>query len=352
MESRMALLERDKHVDYMLRLLQDLPDPYAELDHNRLSLCYFAVSGLDVLGALDRVDGARVVEWVYSLQVAVPAEPIDAEDIEGLRAGFRGGAFATPPAGAGPAARRHDLGNLAMTYCALSVLRILGDDLSRVDRPRTLRAARALQGPDGGFSPHTGGSERDMRYLYCAAAVCHHLGDWGGMDVDAAAAYVAASQTYEGGLGMGPGQEAHAGSTYCGLAALRLMGRLGALRDAPGLLRWLAFRQVFGAGFAGRANKAVDTCYSFWAGASLALLRPELEAPLSNGEHLRGHTLACQHAAGGFSKWPRTRPDPLHTYYALCGLALAGQPGLAPLEPALAITCRAAGDLAPPAPPP
>ena len=52
-----------------------------------------------------------------------------------------------------------------------------------------------------------------------------------------------ALQTYEGGLGGEPGNEAHGGYTFCGLAALMLVGRASAL-DLPSLLRWAVHRQV------------------------------------------------------------------------------------------------------------
>lgn len=51
------------------------------------------------------------------------------------------------------------------------------------------------------------------------------------------------AQTYEGGLGGEPGNEAHGGYTFCGLAALVLAGAPGAL-DLPRLARWAACRQV------------------------------------------------------------------------------------------------------------
>ena len=50
-------------------------------------------------------------------------------------------------------------------------------------------------------------------------------------------------QTYEGGLGGEPGNEAHGGYTFCGLAALVLAGRADVL-DLPALLRWVVWRQV------------------------------------------------------------------------------------------------------------
>lgn len=51
-------------------------------------------------------------------------------------------------------------------------------------------------------------------------------------------------QTYEGGLGGEPGNEAHGGYTHCGLAALLLLGRADALH-VPRLVHWLVHRQVW-----------------------------------------------------------------------------------------------------------
>ena len=60
------------------------------------------------------------------------------------------------------------------------------------------------------------------------------------------------------------------GSTFCAIAALKLMGQLEtALSEErfEGLKQWCLLRQK--SGFQGRPNKDVDTCYSFWVGASL-----------------------------------------------------------------------------------
>lgn len=79
-------------------------------------------------------------------------------------------------------------------------------------------------------------------------------------------------QSYEGGIGGEPGNEAHGGYTYCGLAALCLLDRCQAL-DIPSLESWVAALQApFEGGYAGRTNKLVDGCYSFWQGAVLPLL--------------------------------------------------------------------------------
>lgn len=43
----------------------------------------------------------------------------------------------------------YDCSHIAMTYTALASLLILGDDLSRVNRPAVIKGLMALQLPDG-----------------------------------------------------------------------------------------------------------------------------------------------------------------------------------------------------------
>ena len=52
--------------------------------------------------------------------------------------------------------------------------------------------------------------------------------------------------------------------------------------------------------------------------------------------------MKCQHRFGGFRKLLGMPPDPLHACLSLCALSLMGEPGLQPLDPALAISQRAA----------
>lgn len=56
----------------------------------------------------------------------------------------------------------------------------------------------------------------------------------------------------------------------------------------------------------GRLNKAADTCYSFWIGASLEMLGC---ADLINVPLCKGFSISCQHRIGGFAKWPDMMPD-------------------------------------------
>lgn len=121
-----------------------------------------------------------------------------------------------------------------------------------------------------------------MRFLYCACAISSMLNDWGGVDKDSAERYIRSCTTYEGGIALVPGMnacvrspycrtrlwsyiiyvcyiplgnEAHAGSTYCAVAALSLMGRLPAFNSSSAtddggggnskvddLVKWCLFR--------------------------------------------------------------------------------------------------------------
>jgi geranylgeranyl transferase type-1 subunit beta len=163
-------LEAEKHVKYLSKCLEVLPHHYASLDTNRLTVAYFCVSGLDVLGALDRIDAPRLIRWVYSLQVSAPA---GADDVAPDRkAGFRGAPFLGAAFSATGAASNsvYDGGHLAMTYTALAILVVLGDDLAGVHRDATLAFVRSLQDARGHYHACRDG-EADMRFLFCAAAI-------------------------------------------------------------------------------------------------------------------------------------------------------------------------------------
>eukprot|EP00937_MAST-01D_sp_MAST-1D-sp2_P004434 g4434.t1 len=326
-----------RHVEFFVRHLHLLPQPYEAADQTRMSLVYFCVSALDLMQALDRVDREAVTSWVYSLQLV----PEDEGDWH--RAGFRGG----PSLGAAES----DVGHVAMAYTALTTLRILGDDLSRVARAPLCAALASLQEPSGSFRSGHGGSESDLRFVFCAAAVAFLLDDWSGVDRARARGFVRACQAYDGGLGLVPGQESHGGAAYTGLAALRLMGfdpwseeGLGRERAAA-LAQWCVARQgagTDGTGFQGRTNKEPDTCYSWWVGSSLALLgRWGAVSPAAITPFL----LRCQFEYGGFMKEPGMMPDLLHAHYGVCWLSMTGHDGFEPLDCALGMSLRAVGTL-------
>lgn len=96
-------------------------------------------------------------------------------------------------------------------------------------------------------------------------------------------------------------------------------------------------------GFQGRPNKPVDTCYSFWIGATLKILGV---LDLTDFDQNRNYILDTQDTVvGGFSKWPHTSSDPLHTYLGLGGLSLIGEKQLNQVMPSLNITMRAFNEL-------
>merc|ERR1712141_768124 len=89
--------------------------------------------------------------------------------------------------------------------------------------------------------------------------------------------WVLSCQTYEGGFGGAPGMEAHGGYSFCGLAALMLLGK-GHTCNLNNLIRWATNRQMrVEGGFQGRTNKLVDGCYSFWQGGIFPLLQELLK---------------------------------------------------------------------------
>jgi protein farnesyltransferase subunit beta len=88
--------------------------------------------------------------------------------------------------------------------------------------------------------------------------------------------YVASCQTYEGGFGGEPGNEAHGGYAFCAIATLFILNSIDQI-NLETLIHWLTNRQMaFEGGYQGRTNKLVDGCYSFWQGAIPALVADTL----------------------------------------------------------------------------
>eukprot|EP00429_Kryptoperidinium_foliaceum_P107984 CAMPEP_0176303000 /NCGR_PEP_ID=MMETSP0121_2-20121125/61677_1 /TAXON_ID=160619 /ORGANISM="Kryptoperidinium foliaceum, Strain CCMP 1326" /LENGTH=141 /DNA_ID=CAMNT_0017644537 /DNA_START=92 /DNA_END=514 /DNA_ORIENTATION=+ len=134
-------------------------------------------------------------------------------------------------------------------------------------------------------------------------------------------AFIVESRSYDAAFGMGPTCESHGGCTYCAVAALAMMGRLPALPDKDLLIDWCVKRQHFG--FQGRIEKPMDSCYSFWVGASLDILGVGM---LIDGESCAQFLKQCEFTpVGGFQKFPEVQqPDLLHSYFSVCGLSLCG----------------------------
>ncbi|XP_048384229.1 geranylgeranyl transferase type-1 subunit beta [Stegostoma tigrinum] len=328
---------KDRHVCFFERCLKILPERYCSLETSRLTIAFFALSGLDMLSALHLVDKTSIIEWIYSLQV-LPTE--DRSNLD--RCGFRGSSHLGIPYQSKDNGSHHlyDSGHIAMTYTGLASLVILGDDLKRVNKEACLAGLGALQLEDGSFYAVPEGSENDMRFVYCATCICYMLNDWSGMNTQKAVEYIRKSMSYDSGLAQGAGLESHGGSTFCAIASLCLMGKLKEVfseKELNRIRRWCIMRQQNG--FHGRPNKPVDTCYSFWVGATLKLLQI---FQYTNFEKNRNYILSTQdHIVGGFAKWPDSHPDALHAYFGVCGLSLIGESGVCKVHPALNMSIRA-----------
>ena len=221
----------------------------------------------------------------------------------------------------------YDQGHIAATYSALCILTLLGDDLARVDRPSLLAWLTELQAASpqpGAVRSSLPDGECDIRFTFCLCATSALLDDWSAVQCDAVEAYIHRCQAYDGAFGQNVAQEGHGGSTYCAIASLALMGRLGGVPSRERLLEWLVLKQT--KGFHGRPDKPDDVCYSWWIGASIRLLEPDDE--LIDVDALEDFLDECVGSRGGVRKLPpdaegEPDADPLHTYFALAGLSSA-----------------------------
>jgi geranylgeranyl transferase type-1 subunit beta len=69
------VLARKQHIKYFQRFLNLIPSRFSSYDTTRLTVAFFAISGLDILNALDVLDEKKkghIIDWIYRLQV-VPA---------------------------------------------------------------------------------------------------------------------------------------------------------------------------------------------------------------------------------------------------------------------------------------
>ncbi|KAL8999298.1 MAG: hypothetical protein Q9169_001843 [Polycauliona sp. 2 TL-2023] len=327
-----STFNKPTHVRYFLRCLKTyLPTAYTSNDSQRMTLAFFILCGLDLLGALEtnttEDERTAYVEWIYRCQ-----HP---------DGGFRGFTGADVGEQRSEDNAHWDPANIAATYFALASLAILGDDLSRVERNQTLGWLKRLQLSDGTFGEALGSDGeahdgRDMRFCYCAVVIRWLLvgetrEEKEDIDIDGMVRFIEASQGH-------CSSSIAAGWTYCAIAALSLLARLPSQvqtsrpaqvwpseDSALRMLGWLVNLQtcllqeedvtlsdtteamaqldidnvaqqtrveaaqlmpagdpitnvvaagtlpeeLSWAGLTGRCNKVADTCYSFWAGGSL-----------------------------------------------------------------------------------
>lgn len=189
----------------------------------------------------------------------------------------------------------------------------------------------SLQQEDGSFAGDEWG-EIDSRFSFCALACLSLLNRLDAVDVRKAAIFVLRCMNFDGGFGVVPGSESHAGQVYCCVGALALAGELDKV-DSDALGWWLCERQLPSGGLNGRPEKLPDVCYSWWVLSSLKMIG-RLE--WLDKAKLRQFILACQDdETGGFADRPGDVPDPFHTLFGVAALSLLCCDGVPPVNPVL-----------------
>jgi geranylgeranyl transferase type-2 subunit beta len=122
----------------------------------------------------------------------------------------------------------------------------------------------------GAFSGDEWG-ETDTRFLYGALNALSLLQLMHLIDLPKAVDYVQSCVNFDGGYGVSPGAESHAGQIFTCVGALAIAGRLD-LVDGDRLGGWLSERQLENGGLNGRPEKLEDVCYSWWVVSSLAMI--------------------------------------------------------------------------------
>ncbi|KAK7103387.1 protein farnesyltransferase subunit beta-like [Littorina saxatilis] len=304
------ILERNNHKEFLLKGLKNLSASYECLDASRPWLCYWILHGLSLLDYEVSEDHALGIAAFLG-------------KCQHPKGGF----------GGGPGQFAH----LAPTYAAVNALCILATVTEKVfdnlDRPSLYRFMMAMRNKQGAFKMHEGG-EVDIRGAYCAASAARLTNMCSKELFVGTAEWICRCQTYEGGFAGFPGQEAHGGYSFCGIAALVILNK-PELCDLPRLLRWTAMRQMkYEGGFQGRTNKLVDGCYSFWQGGAFPIIHmilcQEEDSAVSaknwmfDQQALQEYVLiCCQNAVGGLVDKPGKPRDHYHTCYTLSGLSVA-----------------------------
>uniref|UniRef100_A0A7S3DE47 Prenyltransferase alpha-alpha toroid domain-containing protein n=1 Tax=Palpitomonas bilix TaxID=652834 RepID=A0A7S3DE47_9EUKA len=198
-EKKHGLLRRREHVSYLKRMVGELSVGFTSLESSRPWLVYWCVHGLDVLGELEG-DTATKQSAIAALRLCLHED-----------GGFKGNVTGEP--------------HLATTYAAIVSIAAVNTDegYSLVDRKLLHSFLMKMKQPDGSFLMHKGG-ETDVRGAFCALSTAVLCGICSDDLRKGVGDYIRTCQTYEGGFGGEPGNEAHGGYAFCAFAALRLIG--------------------------------------------------------------------------------------------------------------------------------
>ncbi|KAK9319107.1 terpenoid cyclases/protein prenyltransferase alpha-alpha toroid [Lipomyces orientalis] len=309
LDGQLPVLQRQLHTDFLkIPMTFQLPPTFTGLDASKPWLMYWPLHALGILDPDSRTDD------IFSR--IGPSVMACLDEKEG---GFGGGNGQTA--------------HLAATYASLNALAMSGDKQvwAQINRRKLYKWLMSVKRPDGGFSMHVGGEE-DVRAVYCALASAALMNIITPELVEGTAEWVSRCQTYEGGIGGAPCNEAHGGYAFCGLAALCILGNpvemIPKYLDVDGFVQWLSARQYQPeGGFSGRTNKLVDGCYSWWVGGCWSILEGALpgitakDVLWSKADLQKYILFCCQSSRGGLRDKPGKSSDFYHSCYALSGLS-------------------------------
>ncbi|OQS03307.1 prenyltransferase [Thraustotheca clavata] len=299
-DERVCLL-KDRHVPYLAHGLEFLPAGFQSMDASRPWFIYWILHALEILDADLTSFKAACINTIKRCWS------------DALGGGFGGGIL--------------QLGHMATTYASCLALAIIGtpEAYDVVDRQALLAFFLSLKDPvTGAFHAHEHG-EVDVRITYCVISIASLYGILTPELTFGVIEFVAACQTYEGGFGPMPFQEAHGGYTFSATAILSISNAFDRV-NIPALTHYVAFRQMsVEGGYQGRTNKLVDGCYSFWQGAVPALIAQYTRGIyVSDRELHQRYILMCgQQIEGGLRDKPGKPRDHYHSCYVLSGLSLS-----------------------------
>ncbi|CAD5121278.1 DgyrCDS9808 [Dimorphilus gyrociliatus] len=283
---------KEKHSDY-IEHYGSKHDVYEYKMSEYLRMCglYWGLTAMDLLGNLNKMSREDVKRFVLTCQ----------NDDGGFGA-----------------CKDHD-SHILHTLSAIQIS-MMYDLKDEINVEKTVEYICRLIQDDGSVMGDEWG-EIDTRFNFCAVASLALLGCLNKIESkkEAIINYVLSCMNFDGGFGVRPGSESHAGQIYCCLGCLSILGALEHV-DRESLGWWLAERQLPSGGLNGRPEKLPDLCYSWWVVASLKIIG---KVQWIDKEKLTRFILACQdEETGGFADRPGDMVDPFHTLFGIAGLSL------------------------------
>ncbi|KAL4468180.1 hypothetical protein ABPG72_017161 [Tetrahymena utriculariae] len=223
------------------------------LDGQRIYVVYFILNSLDALNKIDEVltheQKQKIITWIYRQQIIKRTRQTNT-----LIGGFRGSeCFGYHTEYTNNTAEEkevneeeiyQDTQTIVFTQCALSCLKILGDNLHLVSRSHIIATLQRLQKQNGQMRSCEDSQESDLRYTYSSLVVSQLLKDFTWCNKHQMIQYILSCFNHEeGGFGLNPNMESHGGSTFCAIASLSILNELHQIPNQTKLIHWLVSKQ-------------------------------------------------------------------------------------------------------------